>query len=289
VSAERIESRPDAPCRDALRDFARAYPRLFVLSGAGVSTDSGIPGYRDARGRWLRAPPVLLHDYLGSEVVRQRYWARSMRGWPRVASAAPNPAHRALARLEAAGHVRQLATQNVDGLHRRAGSVALIELHGNVDRVRCLDCGAEHARSAVQRLLEQANPQALPATALAGADGDAEVELPCGEPFRVPVCPHCAGVLKPDVVFFGEGVPRARTAAALQALEQADALLVVGSSLMVYSGYRFCLRAAELAKPIAAVNLGQTRADALLALKVNEPCALALGGLAEALGIDPAS
>jgi NAD-dependent SIR2 family protein deacetylase len=289
VSAERIEARPVAPWRAALRDFVRTYPRLFVLSGAGVSTDSGIPGYRDACGRWLRAPPVLLHDYLGSEAVRRRYWVRSMAGWPRVAGAAPNPAHRALARLEAAGHVAQLATQNVDGLHQRAGSVGIIELHGNLERVRCLDCGAEHARDAVQRLLEQANPQALPATAAQAADGDAEVDSVGGERFRVPSCPRCAGVLKPDVVFFGEGVPRARVAAALRALERADALLVVGSSLMVYSGYRFCLRAAELEKPIAAVNLGQTRADALLALKVNEPCARALGGLVEALGIDPAS
>ena len=268
----------------ALCAFVRAQRQLFVLSGAGVSTDSGIPGYRDAQGRWLRAPPVLLHKFLGSEAIRRRYWARSMAGWPLVARAHPNAAHRALARLEAAGIVRQLATQNVDGLHQQAGSTQIIELHGNIGRVFCLDCGADHSRDSVQRQLEAANPQRVNPAAVAAADGDADLQYR-GDGFCVPACTRCAGVLKPGVVFFGEGVPRTRVAAAFQSLEQADALLVVGSSLTVYSGYRFCVRAAELGKPIAALNLGRTRADHLLALKVEQPCAEALTALVDALGL----
>ena len=264
----------------------RAYRRLFVLSGAGVSTDSGLPGYRDRQGRWLRAPPVLLNEFLGSEAVRRRYWARSMAGWPRVAGAHPNAAHHALARLEAAGSVRQLATQNVDGLHQQAGSAQIIELHGNIGRVVCLDCGADHTRDTVQRLLEAANPRRVNPTAAPAADGDADLEFQDGDGFRVPTCTRCAGMLKPGVVFFGEGVPPTRVAAALRSLEHSDALLVVGSSLMVYSGYRFCVRAAELRKPIAALNLGRTRADHLLTLKVEEPCAQALAALVHALGLD---
>ena len=228
---------------------------------------------------------MLLHEFLGSETVRQRYWARSMAGWPLVAGAYPNAAHRALARLEAAGSVRQLATQNVDGLHQRAGSARVIELHGNIGRVACLDCGADHSRDSVQRLLEVANPGHVGRAAAAAADGDAAAEDSPDDGFRVPVCMRCAGVLKPGVIFFGEGVPRTRVARALDALEQADALLVVGSSLMVYSGYRFCLRAAELRLPIAALNLGRTRADHLLALKIEQPCAQVLSALVEELGL----
>src|SRR5208283_2979018 len=183
------------------------------------------------------------------------------------------------------GTVRQLVTQNVDGLHQRAGHAQVIELHGNIGRAVCLDCGADHTRDSIQRRLEAENGILESAPVAAGADGDADVECPQPE-FRVPACPRCAGMLKPDVVFFGEAVPKARIDAAMQALERSDAMLVVGSSLMVYSGYRFCLRAAELRRPIAAVNLGQTRADCLLALKVERPCTEALAGLADALAIN---
>jgi NAD-dependent SIR2 family protein deacetylase len=265
--------------------FVQQHPRLFVLSGAGISTDSGIPGYRDAEGRWSRAPPVLLQDFLRSESVRQRYWARSMVGWPRVANAHPNGAHDALARLEAAGRLRQLVTQNVDGLHARAGSSQVIELHGNLDEVLCLECGALHSRVSIQRTLEALNPQFQAATAAAAADGDADVEHSDRDLFRVPHCPRCAGVLKPNVVFFGEGVPRDRVSGALTSLEYADAMLVVGSSLMVYSGFRFCEWADRMGKPIAAINLGRTRADHLLALKIESSCAEALAFLVERLGI----
>jgi NAD-dependent SIR2 family protein deacetylase len=266
-----------------LEAFLRRHRRLFVLSGAGVSTASGIPGYRDGDGRWQRRPPVTWQDFRSSEASRQRYWARSMRGWPLVGSARPNAAHRALARLEAAGRIAPLVTQNVDGLHQRAGSTAVIELHGAVGRVICLDCGAVHLRETIQQVLEAANAGVVSAHATPAPDGDADVALDGLAAFAVPACARCGGMLKPDVVFFGENVPRERVDAAMCALEAADAMLVVGSSLMVWSGMRFCERAAALGKPIAAINLGRTRADHLLALKVERPCAEALSELADRL------
>ena len=270
------------PPRDAiaaLSDFVDRHPRLFVLTGAGASADSGIPCYRDADGEWQRSPPVLLRDFLSSETARQRYWARSLVGWPVVATARPNPTHWALAHLEAAGRVEQLVTQNVDGLHERAGSRNVIELHGNLARVVCVDCGARWARADIQRTLEQQNAAPLTAIAAVAPDGDADVRGVDYSRLHVPRCGQCDGTLKPDVVFFGEGVPRERVARALSALARADAMLVVGSSLMVYSGYRFCESARALGKPIAAVNLGRTRADDLLSLKLESGCAQALAAL----------
>ena len=266
-----------------LHDFLRWHPRLFVLSGAGVSTDSGIPGYRDDEGRWMRQAPVTLQEFLGSASARQRYWARSMVGFPVVARATPNAAHRALARLETARKTTCLVTQNVDGLHQRAGSANVIELHGTVGRVICLECGADHARAAIQQTLEAENAGFLEARATAAPDGDADVAPDRAGAFNVPRCGHCGGLLKPDVVFFGENVPRERVGAAMRALDEADAMLVVGSSLMVWSGYRFCERAESQGKPIAAINRGRTRADHLFTLKVSEPCAQALTAAVERL------
>jgi NAD-dependent SIR2 family protein deacetylase len=266
--------------------FVQRYPRLFVLSGAGISTDSGIPGYRDADGQWRRTPPVLLQDFVRSESVRQRYWTRSMAGWPTVANARPNIAHDALASLEAAGRLQRLVTQNVDGLHQRAGSSRVIELHGNLEAVVCLECGVLHSRVWIQRTLELLNPEFQAATAATVADGDADIERRDLDTFLVPQCPRCSGVLKPNVVFFGEGVPRERVDDAVGSLKQADAMLVIGSSLMVYSGFRFCEWADTMGKPIAAINLGRTRADHLLAVKIERPCAEALASLLERLGID---
>ena len=276
----------ETPALDDLHDFVQRHPRLFVLSGAGISTDSGIPGYRDENGEWKRSPPITLQEFLGSLASRQRYWARSMIGWPVVAQARPNDAHRALARLEAAGHVPTLVTQNVDGLHQRAGSSDVIELHGSIGAVTCLDCGTRHARSAIQQTLEADNPALLDVVAEPAADGDAHLEWHDLGGFRIPACPNCGGQLKPSVVFFGENVPRATVDDATRALEAADAMLVVGSSLMVYSGYRFCVWAQQMGKPIAAINLGRTRADPLLALKVAAPCAETLTALAARLALD---
>ncbi|MET1084541.1 MAG: NAD-dependent protein deacetylase, partial [Burkholderiales bacterium] len=205
--------------------------------------------------------------------VRRRYWARSMIGWPVIANARPNAAHGALARIEAAGRVHRLVTQNVDGLHQRAGSTDVVELHGTIARVACLNCDAEVSRLSVQEMLEAANPEHATLFAATAPDGDADLDLDELDSFKVPDCSRCGGILKPNVVFFGDNVPKERVSLAMGALEQADAMLVVGSSLMTYSGYRFCEHAHRLGKPIAAINLGRTRADHLLHLKVERPCA----------------
>ncbi len=272
-----------------LHDFARRHRRLFVLTGAGVSTDSGIPCYRDPSGAWNRRAPMTLQEFLRSPSARQRYWARSMIGWPLIARARPNAAHSALASLEATRRLHLLVTQNVDGLHQRSGSTGVIELHGNVGRVICLDCGAARSRDVLQRTLEQDNP-AFADAAPAAPDGDADLVPRELEGFRVPHCEHCGGsMLKPDVVFFGEGIPRGRLHAALRALDEADAMLVVGSSLMVYSGYRFCERASRTGKPIAAINRGRTRADQLFTLKVEDSCGAVLAALVEGLSASPST
>jgi NAD-dependent SIR2 family protein deacetylase len=269
---------------DALLAFASAHPRLFVLTGAGTSTASGIPGYRDADGQWTRAAPVMFQDFVRSEASRRRYWRRSLAGWPLIARARPNAAHRALARIESMQRVTRIATQNVDGLHERAGSATTIALHGKIDAVVCLDCATRFSRSDIQRELEAANP-GFRETSVASAapDGDADASDERDTGFVVPACAKCGGVLKPDVVFFGEGVPQPRVTDAREALERADAMLVVGSSLTVYSGYRFCEWAVALHKPIAAINIGRTRADPLLALKAGERCGPLLRALAQRL------
>ena len=262
-----------------LQDFVARHPRLFVLSGAGVSTASGIPGYRDREGQWKRSPPVMLQEFLAKPSARRRYWARSMLGWPVVAGAAPNAAHAALARLEAHGRLAQLVTQNVDGLHQRAGSSDVLELHGSLGRATCVDCGATYPRREIQQWLDAANAGFKCAPTAVAPDGDADADACDLESFAVPECAGCGGVIKPDVVFFGGSVPRERAAAASTAVDGCDAMLVIGSSLMAYSGYRLCEQAERLGKPIAAINLGRTRADPLLAFKIEQPCAEALAAL----------
>jgi len=255
-----------------LRDFIEQHPRLAVLTGAGVSTSSGIPDYRDEQGEWKRARPVEFQPFMTNPTVRQRYWARSTVGWPIIRGARPNGAHRALARLEAEGRVRLLITQNVDGLHSRAGSHNVIDLHGRLDEVRCMSCAFTLPRAELQQRLLADNPAWAEIEGRVAPDGDVDIEGRDYSGFAVPDCPQCGGILKPDVVFFGENVPRARVEQAFEGIAAADALLVVGSSLMVYSGFRFAEAAAAAGKPIAAINLGRTRADHLLALKINAPC-----------------
>ncbi len=269
----------------ALADFVQRHPRLFVLTGAGISTDSGIPGYRDEQGRWQRSAPMTISAFMSGHAARQRYWARSMVGWPVAAAAQPNVSHRVVARLGDAGRVSELVTQNVDGLHQRAGSRDVIELHGSIGKVICLSCATRYERADIQRWLWQHNPDFRDIDALPAADGDAHLESPLFDNFAVPICNVCEGVLKPDVVFFGESVPRDRVQAGRAALDASDAMLVIGSSLTVFSGYRFCLWARERGIPIAALNLGTTRADPLLTLKVAAPIGPALAGLAAALGL----
>jgi NAD-dependent SIR2 family protein deacetylase len=260
----------------ALRDFIAGHRRLFLLTGAGCSTNSGIPDYRDADGQWKRAEPVIYQAFMREEATRRRYWARGLVGWRRFRQAQPNGAHRALARLEAMGKSELLLTQNVDRLHQAAGSAKVIDLHGRLDRVCCTVCGRMMARDEMQDELDRLNPDWRAVSASDAPDGDADLDGTDFSAFLVPSCPHCGGVLKPDVVFFGESVPRERVDAAARHLEKADAMLIVGSSLMVYSGYRFVEMAARAGKPIAAINLGRTRADELLTLKVEQACETAL-------------
>jgi NAD-dependent SIR2 family protein deacetylase len=259
-----------------LQDFLYRHSRLFILTGAGCSTDSGIPDYRNAEGGWKRARPILLETFLADPCARRRYWARSLAGWRRFRAARPNDAHHALTRLQRAGRIEQLVTQNVDRLHQAAGSLGVIDLHGRLDQVRCMECGEVLEREAVQLDLLERNPAWAELDASEAPDGDADLEGLDFSTFDVPACAGCGGVLKPDVVFFGERVPPQRVEGAMRALERADAMLVIGSSLMVYSGYRFAYSAARAGKPIAAVNIGRTRADELLTLKVEQHCVRAL-------------
>jgi len=274
----------------ALSAFLIACPRVVALTGAGISLASGIPTYRDGAGRWRHSEPIKHQEFIGNPGRRQRYWARSMRGWPAVNNAIPNLAHRALASLERAGHVHTVITQNVDRLHQRAGSQRVIDLHGRLDRVTCLDCGALHSRELIQSALEKLNAPmgpSDPAPARPGAarpDGDVDVPDALVDATRIPHCGQCRGVLMPDVVFFGGTVPKQRVAACMQALEKADALLVIGSSLQVYSGFRFCRRAVELGKPLAIINPGSTRADGLANLKLSVDCGELLHRTAQRLG-----
>jgi NAD-dependent SIR2 family protein deacetylase len=257
---------------------------VLVLTGAGCSTESGIPDYRDENGDWKHPHPVTYQQFVGSEAARQRYWSRSAVGWQRIARARPNRAHLALARLEVAGRVSGLITQNVDGLHTRAGSRRVIDLHGRLDTVQCLGCGVLTSRGDFQSRLVARNPQLADASAdVIAPDGDARLTNVDYASVDVPGCAECGGVLKPHVVFFGEGVPPSRVAAAFERLDEADALLVVGSSLMVFSGYRFAQAAVRASKPVAALNLGRTRADDVVGLKVTAPCGDALAELEASL------
>jgi NAD-dependent SIR2 family protein deacetylase len=252
---------------DRLRDWIARHRRVFALTGAGCSTASGIPDYRDDEGAWKRRPPVMIQAFRTKDEVYRRYWARAYVGWPRLTSAAPNAAHRAFAAWESSGSLHQLVTQNVDGLHQRAGSRAVVDLHGRLDVVVCLVCGARSSRSALQEKIAAGNP-GWRADASTAPDGDADIDASVIESFVPPRCDQCGGLLKPDVVFFGENVPRDRYADACDALACADALLVAGSSLMVYSGFRFVRLAHDAGLPIAIVNRGRTRGDDLAELKV---------------------
>lgn len=250
-----------------LRRWIGARSRIFVLTGAGCSTASGIPDYRDEDGAWKRRPPVMIQAFRTQPATYRRYWARAFAGWPRFNAAEPGAAHHAFAAWERAGTLARLVTQNVDGLHQRAGSRAVIDLHGRLDVVVCLNCGARTSRDAVQNAMAASNAR-WNAAALAAPDGDADIGDAAVAEFEAPRCDACGGLLKPDVVFFGENVPTLRYEAAREALAGAEALLVAGSSLMVYSGFRFVHQAHEAGLPIAIVNRGRTRGDELADLKI---------------------
>lgn len=251
-----------------LGSMLEQYAPWTVLTGAGISTGSGIPDYRDENGAWKRPAPVNFQDFMAHEVTRQRYWARSLIGWPVFSQAQPNAAHSALASLEQAGWVQVVITQNVDGLHQRAGSRNVIDLHGRLDQVICMGCRALSTRADFQQQLLRANPHWGQHQAAAAPDGDADLSGVDFSAFNVPACPHCASLLKPDVVFYGENVPTARKQQAMEQLARSKALLVVGSSLMVHSGLRFVHAAKQQGMPVAAINLGVMRADAELDYKL---------------------
>jgi len=265
-----VDARPGTI--DELVRFLCRHRRVVALTGAGCSTGSGIPAYRDPSGRWQRRDPILFQDFVRDPVIRRRYWARSYFGWGVMQRARPGPAHGALARLDTDGRIAGLVTQNVDGLHQRAGHTRVIELHGGLQRVQCMTCGADCDRATLQHRLEALNPGWSPDVLGINPDGDAELDERAYPGFRVAGCESCGGTLKPDVVFFGESVPRPRLDAAERLIHAADALLVIGTSLVVWSGYRLARTAAERGTPIVAVNDGRTRADDLLAFKLGGDC-----------------
>lgn len=257
---------------------------LLVVSGAGISTASGIPDYRDKHGEWKRKTPIYHQDFIDHHAVRQRYWARSLLGWRHFGKAQPNAGHVALARLEQQGFIHSIITQNVDQLHQRAGSKSVIDLHGRIGELVCLSCKNTVTRAEFQAPLAALNPRYEELAAEIAPDGDADLNLESFADFSVPTCEICGGVMMPDVVFYGGNVPKTRVAQALNALQQSEALLVVGSSLMVYSSYRFCVAAHEAQKPIGAINIGVTRADHLLAFKIQHSCNAVLTQVAKELG-----
>jgi NAD-dependent SIR2 family protein deacetylase len=256
---------------------------MVVLSGAGMSTDSGIPDYRGPTGAQRRTAPITYREFVSDPEARRRYWARSQVGWRHVRRARPNAAHTAVARLERHGWTAGLITQNVDGLHGAAGSRDVVELHGNVARTVCLGCGARRSRRELGQRLDAANPGFAAQPARVAPDGDADLLAEAERGFRVVSCTTCRGVLKPDVVLFGESVPRDRVDRCHAMVDAARALLVVGSSLTVMSGYRFIIRARRLGTPVAIVNRGPTRGDGDAAIRIDAGLADVLPRLVDRL------
>ncbi|WP_407942574.1 NAD-dependent protein deacetylase [Micromonospora globbae] len=255
---------------------------VVVLSGAGLSTESGIPDYRGPSGVARRHTPMTYQTFTRDPLARRRYWARSHLGWRLMARAQPNDGHRAVARLQHGGLVDAVITQNVDGLHTAAGSPEVVELHGRLDEVVCLDCGNRTSREELDRRLREANPGFDARVAAVNPDGDVDLDEAAEAAFRVVDCTFCGtGTLKPDVVFFGETVPAPRVARCFALVERARLLLVLGSSLTVMSGRRFVLRAAKLGIPVVIVNQGPTRGDAYAALTVDAPLGRVLPALAD--------
>ncbi|MFJ5711804.1 NAD-dependent protein deacetylase [Streptomyces sp. NPDC093105] len=259
--------------------------RVVVLSGAGISTESGIPDYRGEGGSLSRHTPMTYQDFTGGAPARRRYWARSHLGWRTFGRARPNDGHRAVAAFGRAGLLTGVITQNVDGLHQAAGSDGVVDLHGSLDRVVCLGCGDVSARRELARRLEEANPGFDPVPAAMNPDGDADLTDEQVAGFHVVPCVVCGGVLKPDVVFFGETVPAARVERCRELVREAASVLVLGSSLTVMSGLRFVRQAAEAGTPVVIVNRDPTRGDKLAAARVALPLGKALTTVAERLGV----
>jgi NAD-dependent SIR2 family protein deacetylase len=255
--------RPDSDDLQHLQDFLADKRNLVVLSGAGISVGSGIPTYRDKAGNWKRSNPIQHQDFMSRKSARQRYWLRSYSGWPAVASAVPSPSHHVIAELERRKIVKMVVTQNVDRLHQHAGSRNVIDLHGRLDEVICMCCQKVIPRHDLQLKLTLLNPSFSQQGEIA-PDGDAEVEedsVPC---VAIPTCENCGGILKPNVVFFGDNVNKSIVQRVYDGIDDSDGMLIVGTSLKVFSGYRFCRYAAHQGKPIASINPGLSRGDELI-------------------------
>jgi NAD-dependent SIR2 family protein deacetylase len=274
---------PESDLLDALAGFVIKHD-VTVLSGAGASTESGIPDYRGPQARERERTPMRYRDFISSAGARRHYWARSAIGWASFSAATPNAGHEALAELERAHCIRGVVTQNVDGLHQAGGSRRVVELHGTLAEVICLDCGCTEPRRSFQQRLLDRNPGWLSRAATLAPDGDADLSPRESEGFEVAHCSHCGGPIKPNVVFFGEDVPDERTRDAWDLVNDADALLVVGSSLTVYSGFRFVRAAAKANRPVAIVNLGATRGDSLATIRIDGRSGTVLPRLANLLG-----
>ena len=269
---------------DALAALVEQAPGALVLSGAGISTESGIPDYRGPDGE-RRVTPMQYRDFVGSSEARRRYWARAFVGWRAFSAAAPNAGHHAVARLQRAGHLGEIVTQNVDELHQAAGAEDVLDLHGTLSRVACLTCGERISRWDLDARMAAENPDFHTDVDEIRPDGDVRLEEVAVERFVVPRCDRCgADTLKPDVVFFGESVPKDRVERAFALTDRAPALLVLGSSLVVFSGYRFVRRAAQNGTPVAIVTLSATRGDDVARLVLNAPLGPTLTALADRLG-----
>ncbi len=259
---------------------------VVVLSGAGISTESGIPDYRGPEGK-QRVTPMMYQEFVGAVANRQRYWARSFVGWRRFAAAAPNAGHYAVAKLQLAGLVDAIITQNVDGLHQRAGAHDVLELHGALDRVICLNCGDRSSRVELEERMRAANPDFVAAPHEIRPDGDVVIDDEEVRRFQLVRCLVCGSdLLKPDVIFFGESVPKELVTRCFTEVERSSALLVLGSSLQVMSGYRFVLRASELGIPVAIVTRGITRGDDQATIRIDAPLGETLVRLEE-ITVDP--
>jgi NAD-dependent SIR2 family protein deacetylase len=271
-----------APAFGVLVDLVAA-GNAVVLSGAGLSTESGIPDYRGPTGRARRATPMTYQAFTASAAARQRYWARSHLGWQHITRATPNQGHYAVAELTQRGLVAGVITQNVDGLHQAAGASRVTELHGSLHRVICLSCGQRTGRAELHARLEAANPSWAPSAAAINPDGDAVLGDEATGSFQVVDCTWCHGLLKPDVVFFGENVPRPRVEACYAMVAAARSLIVLGSSLTVMSGLRFVRHAARLGSPVVIVNQGTTRGDQFATATLDAPLGETLDALAREL------
>lgn len=279
-SAEAVERALASP---ELGAAARALSgrTIAVLTGAGVSTDSGIPDYRGA-GAPVRNP-MTFQDFMSDHQYRKRYWAGSHLGWNRFDSARPNSGHVAIAELEAAGRISGVITQNVDGLHTRAGSQRVVDLHGSMDRVRCLDCGQTFFRADIAARISASNPW-LDAPDAVELSPDGDVQVTAVDDFVVPECSVCAGLLKPEIVFFGEYVPVVKFTEAAAIIQRAEALVIAGSSLVVNSGIRLLDKAARRRIPIVIINRGETKGDSRATVKIDAGTSETLEALVVLLG-----